>query len=68
MNDRSKIQLLIEEGAVRKVGEEKIFPGEFHGEGVSETFQLTEYGEKKYFTFKNAMEKISWSTTAKNVL
>lgn len=59
MEDRTKIQLLIEQGFVKKVGEERLYPTRFTGPGISETFQLTSHGEKKYGTIKNAMEQVA---------
>ena len=58
MEDRTKIELLIEEGCVRKIGEKNLYAQGYAGAGIEETFQLTDYGEDKYYTMQNAMEKI----------
>lgn len=59
MKDRTKIQLLIEEGSVKKCCEKRLPPTQYTGEGIEETFTLTDYGESRYGTLKNAMRCIT---------
>lgn len=55
MKDSTKIQLLIEEGSLEKIGEKRLE----RLEGVESVYRLTEWGEKKYGTISNALEMIS---------
>jgi len=58
MEDRIKIQLLIEGGFVKKIMETELPPTEYTGVGKSETFQLTHHGEKTYGTMEYALKKV----------
>lgn len=56
MKDRVKIQILLDEGAIRKTGEKSIRDTKYTANGIEETFELTAYGKEKYYTIQNAME------------
>lgn len=57
METRTKLQLLVEGGFIKKIMETELPQTEYIGVGRSETFQLTHQGEKTYGTMKYAMEK-----------
>jgi len=58
MRDRTKIQLLLEEGAIRKINQHRLPATKYTGEGMQEIFQLTDLGEREYFTIRRAMKTI----------